>query len=123
MFYEELRKYTSAIRAGNIRQDNDLQDVVDVLRRSDDVLYVDVEDAFVAEGVKRVQLTVRAKAGSCSLSFRLSADFFIPLRCYFSHDGDVYPARWNDNFSKFGYPLEEHRQTVYDFMKSVIEGF
>ncbi|AFQ96566.1 hypothetical protein STRATTON_116 [Erwinia phage vB_EamM_Stratton] len=123
MFYDELRKYTHAISAGNISKDNNLQDVVDVVGRSDDVLYVDVDEAFVAEGVKRVQLTVRAKAGSCSLSFRVSAEFFIPLRCYFSHDGDVYPARWNDNYQKFGYPLEEHRRTVYDFMKSVIEGF
>lgn len=123
MFYDELRQYTHAISAGNIRKDNNLQDVVDALRLRDDVLYVDVDDAPVAEGVKRVQLTVRAKAGSCSLSFRISADFFIPLRCYFSHDGDVYTARWNDNYQKFGYPLEEHRRTVYDFMKSVIEGF
>ncbi|QVW55100.1 hypothetical protein pEaSNUABM29_00056 [Erwinia phage pEa_SNUABM_29] len=123
MFYRELQKFTAALAADVVEKNGDLEDVATAIRRVPGVLNVVVDSQYLGEGVKRIQLTIRAKHGCCTLNFRVSADYFLVLRSFFSHDGDVYSARWASDFSKFGYPLAEHRKDVHDFMAAVVAGF
>ena len=73
--------------------------------------------------MKSLQLHVCSKHGSLSLNFRVGLDYYMVRKSYLSCDGDLYPVVWNNDYSKFVYPLEEHRRTVYEFVKAVLEGF
>ncbi|AWN08900.1 hypothetical protein MLDJOKPK_00061 [Salmonella phage SPAsTU] len=123
MFYRELQQLTTALTGSNVTKNGDLEDVAAALRAVPGVSDVTLDSQYLGDGVKRIQLSVRAKHGCCSLNFRVSAEYFLVLRSFFSHDGDVYPARWASDFSKFGYPLSEHRKDVHAFIAAVVAGF
>lgn len=123
MFYRELQNCTTALSSANVSKNGDLDDVVQALRAVPEVVQVNLESEYLGDGVKRLRLSVQAKHGSCSLHFRVSADYFLVLRSTFCHDGRTHQVRWMCDFSKFGYPLAEHRKVVYDFMAAVVAGF
>lgn len=123
MFYRELQLCTAALHGANVSKNGDLEDVAQALRAVSEVDQVDIDAKYLGGGVKRIQLTVRAKHGSCSLHFRVSADYFLVLRSTFSHDGRTHRVRWMHDFTKFGYPLAEQRKVVHDFMAAVVAGF
>ncbi|EBO6938190.1 hypothetical protein DYJ24_01235 [Salmonella enterica] len=123
MFYRELQLCTAALYGANVSKNGDLEDVAQALRAVSEVDQVDIDAKYLGGGVKRIQLTVRAKHGSCSLHFRVSADYFLVLRSTFSHDGRTHRVRWMHDIAKFGYPLAEQRKVVHDFMAAVVAGF
>ena len=123
MFYRELQLCTAALHGANVSKNGDLEDVAQALRTVPEVDQVDIDAKYLGDGVKRIQLTVRAKHGSCSLHFRVSADYFLVLRSTFSHDGRPHRVRWMHDITKFGYPLAEQRKVVHDFMAAVVAGF
>lgn len=123
MFYRELQLCTAALHGANVSKNGDLEDVAQALRAVSVVDQVDIDAKYLGGGVKRIQLTVRAKHGSCSLHFRVSADYFLVLRSTFSHDGRTHRVRWMHDITKFCYPLAEQRKVVHDFMAAVVAGF
>ncbi|MKP52445.1 hypothetical protein DTE77_01255 [Salmonella enterica subsp. enterica] len=123
MFYRELQLCTAALHGANVSKNGDLEDVAQALRTVPVVDQVDIDAKYLGDGVKRIQLTVRAKHGSCSLHFRVSADYFLVLRSTFRHDGRTHQIRWMHDITKFGYPLAEQRKVVHDFMSAVVAGF
>ncbi|EBZ7571702.1 hypothetical protein EF660_08440 [Salmonella enterica subsp. enterica serovar Infantis] len=123
MFYRELQLCTAALHGANVSKNGDLEDVAQALRTVPEVDQVDIDAKYLGDGVKRIQLTVRAKHGSCSLHFRVSADYFLVLRSTFRHDGRAHQIRWMHDITKFGYPLAEQRKVVHDFMSAVVAGF
>ncbi|HCM8676785.1 TPA: hypothetical protein N4790_004504 [Shigella sonnei] len=123
MFYRELQQYTDALRKATIDADNNLRDVVSAIEQCSDVLYAETIESPTHDGVKSLQLHVCSKHGSLSLNFRVGLDYYMVRKSYLSCDGDLYPVVWNNDYSKFIYPLEEHRRTVYEFVKAVLEGF
>lgn len=123
MFHRELQQYADALRAATIDAKNNLRDVVSTLEGCSDVLYAETIETPTHDGVKSIQLHVCSKQGSLSLNFRVGLDYYLLRKGYLSCGGDLYPIVWNDDYAKFGYPLEEHRRTVYEFVKAVLEGF
>ncbi|QQO90594.1 hypothetical protein pEaSNUABM10_00113 [Erwinia phage pEa_SNUABM_10] len=122
MFYRELQQYTDALQRSELKHDSNFDDVTDVLSQFEDLVVV-VKTDPIGDQSRSLELILRNPHGRFHLRFRYSKDFLLTLLCHVETNGQRHKVRWWDDYSKFEYAEAEHRQTVYDFMRAVINGF
>ncbi|MCU6405873.1 hypothetical protein KW817_23185, partial [Enterobacter quasiroggenkampii] len=109
----ELQQYTDALRKATIDAHNNLRDVVSVIEQCSDVLYAETIETPTHDGVKSLQLHVCSKHGSLSLNFRVGLDYYMVRKSNLFLNCVLYLVVRKSKYSKFVYPLGEHRRGVY----------
>lgn len=125
MFYRELERYTETLTRLNLNKDGKLHDVAYALEHVPDAPRVALSCQECGAGVNKVCLSVRNPHGEIVLNFRADHEYLLVLRSYIrqpTHDNSLI-VRWCDDYQGFGFPLEAHKRTVYEFVRAVVNGF
>jgi len=125
MFYRDLERFAEALNRQDLSKDGKLHDVIYILEHVDDAPRVAVSCEPCGAGVNRVCLSVRSAHGEIVLNFRADHEYLLVLRSYIrqpDHDNSLI-VRWCDDYQGFGFPLEAHKRTVYEFVRAVVNGF